>query len=120
MALIAALLLLLPLLLELIVAGFDRLQRPLGSGATALAVVELRSPKAQARSIAIAATAAVAVFGSVTIQGSHTNLQRGLDRLLWHVSGITDLWVVPREEQDLLSTTSFRGIGASTLEDCQV
>ena len=116
-ALIAALLLLLPALLDLVLAGFERLQRPFGSGATALAVVELRSPKTRNRSIAIAATAAVAVFGSVTIQGSHTNLQGGLDRVFHNVSGVTDLWIVPREEQDLLSTTSFQGLRASTLED---
>ena len=109
-ALIAALLLLLPALLGLVLAGFERLQRPFGSGATALAVVELRSPRTRNRSIAIAATAAVAVFGSVTIQGSHANLQSGLDRLFHNVSGVTDLWIVPREEQDLVATTSFQGL----------
>ena len=81
-ALIAALLLLLPRAARPVLAGFERLQRPFGSGATALAVVELRSPKTRNRSIAIAATGAVAVFGSVTIQGSHANLQSGLDRLV--------------------------------------
>jgi putative ABC transport system permease protein len=116
-ALIVALLLLLPLLLDAIVAGFDRLQRRLGIGSTALAVIELRSPETRARSLAIAATAAIAVFGSVTIQGSHTNLQRGLDRLFHGVSGITALWVVPREAQDLLSTTSFEGLPASTFSN---
>jgi putative ABC transport system permease protein len=114
-ALIVSLLLLLPLLLELIIAGFDRLQRRLGSGATEIAVIELRSPKTRTRSIAIAATAAVAVFASVTIEGSHINLQSGLDRLFHGINGVTDLWVVPREEQNLLSTTSFRGLHATSL-----
>jgi putative ABC transport system permease protein len=115
-ALIVALLLLLPLLLDLIVTGFDHLQRQLGSGATEIAVIELRSPKTRNRSIAIAATAAVAVFASVTIEGSHINLQNGLDRVFHGVSGITDLWVVPREEQNLLSTTSFHGVNAAGLK----
>jgi putative ABC transport system permease protein len=115
-ALIVALLLVLPMLLDLIVAGFDRLQRRFGRGATEIAIVELRSPKTRARSVAIAATAAVAVFASVTIAGSHNNLQNGLDRVFHGVSGVTDLWVVPREEQNLLSTTSFRGLPASSLQ----
>jgi putative ABC transport system permease protein len=114
-ALIVALLILLPLLLDLIVAGFDHLQRRLGIGATEIAVVELRSPKTRTRSIAIAATAAVAVFASVTIEGSHINLQNGLDRVFHGVSGIADLWIVPREEQNLLSTTSFSGLNATSL-----
>ncbi len=115
-ALIVALPFLLPLLINAVIAGFDRLQRPFGRGGTALAVVELRSPKTRVRSLAIAATAAVAVFGSVTIQGSHANLQNGLNRLFHDVSGVTDLWVVPQEEQDLLSTTSFQGRQTSPLE----
>ncbi len=114
-ALIASLLLLLPLLLDLIVAAFDHLQRRHGAGATEIAVIELRSPKTRTRSIAIAATAAVAVFSSVTIEGSHINLQRGLDRVFHGVSGTTDLWIVPREEQNLLSTTSFGALSAASL-----
>jgi putative ABC transport system permease protein len=113
--LILALLLLLPLLIDAIVAVFDRLQRPIGAGATEIAVVELQSPKTRLRSVAIAATGAIAVFGSVTIQGSHTNLQGGLDRLVHQLSVVTDLWVVPPGEQDLLVTTPFRGTAAPAL-----
>ena len=114
-ALIVALLLLLGPLLDVIVAGFDRLQRPLGIGATALAVVELRSPKTRARSIATAATAAVAVFGSVTIQGARANLQGGLDRAFEGVASITDLWVAPSGAQSLFATIPFPGVATSTL-----
>jgi putative ABC transport system permease protein len=114
-ALIVALLLLLPLLLDLIVAAFDRLQRHLGIGATEIAVIELRSLKTRTRSIAIAATAAVAVFGSVTIQGSRTNLQRGLDRSFHGISSVADLWVAPSGEQSLFTTTPFKGVTTSTL-----
>jgi putative ABC transport system permease protein len=115
--LIVALLLLLPALLDAIVLGFDRLQHGFGSGATALAVIELRSPKMRVRSIGIAATAAVAVFGSVTIQGSHTNLQNGLDRLVNQLSVVANVWVLPSGQQNLLATTPFQGVSASTLAD---
>jgi putative ABC transport system permease protein len=114
-ALIVSLLLILPLLLDVIVAGFERLQRLSGVGATEIAVIELHSPKTRARSIAIAATAAVAVFGSVTIQGSRTNLQNGLDRSFHGITSVADLWVAPSGEQSLFTTTPFQGIPTSML-----
>jgi putative ABC transport system permease protein len=113
--LIVALLLLLPLLLDVIVAGFERLQRLSGAGATQIAVIELRSSKTRTRSIAIAATAAVAVFGSVTIQGSRTNLEHGLNRSFHGITSVADLWVAPSGEQSLFTTTSFRSVATSTL-----
>ncbi len=114
-ALLAALLLLLPPLLDAILAAFEHVQRPLGLGATSLAVAELRSAGTRMPTLAIAATAAVAVFGSVTIQGSRTNLQGGLDRLFHDVSGVGDMWVAPGGEQNLLSTTAFSGVRQSSL-----
>ncbi len=113
--LILALFLLLPLLIDAIVWIFDRLQRPIGAGSTEIAVVELRSPKTRVRSVAIAATGAIAVFGSVTIQGSHTSLQGGLNRLFHGITSVTDLWVVPPGAQNLLATTPFPGGASSTL-----
>jgi putative ABC transport system permease protein len=113
--LVIALLLLLPLLLYAVVMIFDRLQSHFGSASTRVAIIELRSPKTRARSLAIAATGAVAVFASVTIQGSHTNLQRGLDRLVHQLSATTDLWVLPPGTQNLLATTPFQDTEASKL-----
>ena len=113
--LILALLLLLPMLIDGVVAVFDRLQRPIGAGSTEIAVIELQSPKTRVRSVAIAATGAIAVFGSVTIQGSHTNLQSGLNRLFHGITSITDIWVVPPGTQNLLATTPFSGAASSTL-----
>jgi putative ABC transport system permease protein len=113
--LILALLLLLPPLIDAIVAVFDRLQRPIGAGSTEIAVVELQSPKTRVRSVAIAATGAIAVFGSVTIQGSHTNLQGGLDRVVHQLSVVANLWVLPPGEQNLLVTAPFPGTAASSL-----
>jgi putative ABC transport system permease protein len=105
--LVIALLLLLPLLLDAIVAVFDRLQARFSSPSTRIAVIELRSPRTRARSLAIAATGAIAVFGSVAIQGAHTNLQRGLDRLAHDAAVAADFWVAPPGTQDLLATTPF-------------
>jgi putative ABC transport system permease protein len=114
-SLILALLLLLPLLLAAIVAVFDRFQLRFGLAATRIAVIELRSPKTRTRSLAIAATGAIAVFGGVTIQGAHANLQRGLDRLAADATGAGDLWIAPPGKQDLLATTPFRDAASAAL-----
>jgi putative ABC transport system permease protein len=113
--LVVALLLLLPLLLQVMIAVFDRLQTGFGSASTRIAVIELRSPNTRARSIAIAATGAIAVFGSVAIQGAHANLQRGLDRLVHQLSVAADLWVIPSGAQNLLATTPFQDGAAPRL-----
>jgi putative ABC transport system permease protein len=113
--LIFALLLLLPLALDAVLSAFDRIQRPFLLAWGRLAVIELRSSRSRSRSLAIAATGAVAVFGSVTIQGSHTNLQRGLDRLVHQLSTVADLWVILPGTQNLLATTPFPGTAATTL-----
>jgi len=113
--LVVALLLLLPLLLDACVAAFDRVQRRFGAASTRIAVIELRSPQTRARSLAIAATGAIAVFGSVAIQGAHANLQHGLDRLAHDAAAAADLWVVPPGTQDLLGTTPFRGSASAAL-----
>src|SRR5262249_7335515 len=88
--LIVGLLLLMPALLRTVFAAFDRLQRPLASGSARLAAVELQSSAAHTRSLAIAATGAIAVFAGVTIQGATANLQEGLDRLFGDVTSVAD------------------------------
>jgi putative ABC transport system permease protein len=103
--LVGALLLLLAPLLVGIVECFERLQRPLMSGVTRLAAIELRSPPTRPRSLAIAATGAIAVFAGVTIQGATANLQQGLDRLFRDVTSVADLWVTAPGTQNLLATT---------------
>jgi putative ABC transport system permease protein len=113
--LVVALLVLLPLLLDGVVVVFDRLQSRFGSASTRIAVIELRSPNTRARSIAIAATGAIAVFGSVAIQGAHANLQRGLDRLVHQLSAAADLWVIPSGSQNLLATSPFEATAAPAL-----
>ncbi len=113
--LVLALLLFLPLLLDTIIFAFDQLQRRVGGGGSQIAAVELRSPRTRARSIAIAATGAIAVFGSVSIQGAHSNLQRGLDQLVGQLSQTADMWVLPAGEGDLLATRPFVDNASSRL-----
>jgi putative ABC transport system permease protein len=106
-SLIAAMLLLLPVLLDALVAGFDRLQRGSVGVSPRLAIIELRSSSTRVRSAAIAATGAIAVFGSVAIEGARSDLQRGLNRVDVEVNLVTDLWVAPKGVANTLATTPF-------------
>lgn len=107
--LLCGLFLLLPGMTDLVSFAFNRLQRPIGGAATEIAAIELRSLKTRVRSIAVAATAATAVFASVTIQGSHANLQGGISRVVRQLSTVADLWVLPSGQQDLLATNPLNG-----------
>lgn len=114
-SLLGALLALLPTALAAMVAGFDRLRSIFTGVSPYLAVIELKSHSNRTRSLAVAATGAIAVFGSVAIQGAHSNLQQGLDRLVHQLSTAADLWVIPPGTQNLLGTTPFRAIDISAL-----
>jgi putative ABC transport system permease protein len=109
-----ALLLLLPPAIDSIGAVLARLVYALDSGSAQIAVIELRASNARTWSTAIAATGAVAVFGSTTIEGSRANLQGGFNRLVNQLSAAAGVWVVPRGEADLLMTTPFSGVPVST------
>ncbi len=114
-SLIVALLLLLPSLIHTAILAFDRLQRSIGGAASQLAVVELSSEASRARSLAIAATGAIAVFGSVAIQGAHANLQRGIDESTHAVNAFSKWWVAPSGSSNLLATTPFSSASARVL-----
>jgi putative ABC transport system permease protein len=113
--LIVALMCLLPMLFDMIIDGFERLQRPFNGASPLLAVTELRTPQTRIRSLAIAATGAIAVFGVVAIQGAQLNLQRGLDASSLAFDRSADLWVLPRGEADAFVTVPFKGISARRL-----
>jgi putative ABC transport system permease protein len=106
-SLVVALLALLAPLFDLVIGAFDRLQHPLRSAATRQALIELRNPATRTRSLAIAATGAIAVFGSVAIQGAHGNLQNGLDRTAKELNRVTDVWVSVTGSANTLGTTPF-------------
>ncbi|HYM55027.1 MAG TPA: FtsX-like permease family protein, partial [Solirubrobacteraceae bacterium] len=112
-SLTGALLLLLPGLLSGVLHVMERLTRDVKARAPFVALSELRST--WVRTVAIAATGAVAVFGSVAIQGAHADLQRGLDRSARDVSSPADVWVLSPGLSNLLATTPFRAGAAGTL-----
>ncbi len=104
--LVGAMLLLIPGLLvsalRLIDLGSRRLRSPL----LVVAVGELRATTT--RSIALAAIGALAVFGSVAVEGSHFDLQRGLDKDAHAFNHRADLWIAPSGPANELATISFR------------
>jgi putative ABC transport system permease protein len=113
--LVAALLLLLPIAFDAILAGFEVLQRPLYAASTRIAIVELRAPHNRMRSLAIAATGAVAVFGSVAIEGARSNLLRGLDASAGEIASNAAVWVSPQGAANTFTTIPFDGTEAHTL-----
>ncbi len=114
--LVVALLCLLPPALDGFLVLADRLPETIFAGANRLAVIQLRERGSRARSLAIAATGAIAVFGSVTIQGSHSNLQSGLDRLFGEVTSMGSVWVLPFAPHNLLATAPFHSTLLPTLK----
>jgi putative ABC transport system permease protein len=113
--LIVAMLCSLSFLFDGLVSAFDWIQRPFQAASTRLALSELRDPLTRVRSVAVAATGAIAVFGSVAISGAQHNLQRGLDRTAYEWNHGTDMWVSVRGSQNTLGTTAFPASLASKL-----
>jgi putative ABC transport system permease protein len=113
--LVLALVCLLPLLFDGLVALFACAQRPFNSAASVLAVVQLQTPQTRVRSLAIAVTAAVAVFGVVEFQGIQRNLTNGLDAAARALDSGAQVWVTPSGEANTLATTPFKDIYAHTL-----
>ena len=112
--LVAALLLVLPFVLGVALALVGRLARTITSPVGHVATMELRAGRA--RAVAIAATGAIAVFGSVAIQGAHGNLLAGLEGATRELNASTDVWVAPAGAYNLLDTTPFTTTGQAKLE----
>ena len=74
----------------------------------ALAVVELRATAT--RSVALASVAALAVYGSVAIQGARHDLTRGLNAAIAQYLETADIWVTTGE--NVFTTDSFLAQGA--------
>ncbi len=104
--LVGALLLELPIALGATLALTKRLARSITGAVAHVAPMELSA--ARARAVAITATGAIAVFGSVAIQGAHGDLLDGLERSASEVNAATDLWVSPAGTYNLLNTTPFK------------
>jgi putative ABC transport system permease protein len=112
--LVAALLLVLPFALGLTLALVGRLARLITGVVPHVATMELGA--AGARAVAIAATGAIAIFGSVAIQGAHGDLLHGLENAAQDMNASTDLWVSPAGSYNLLNTTPFAPVDRSRLE----
>ncbi|MBA3808521.1 MAG: ABC transporter permease [Solirubrobacterales bacterium] len=113
--LIAALVCLLPLLFDGLLRLFAFTSRFLGGVGASMAVDELRAPQTRVRSLAVAALAAVSVFGVVEFQGVATNLKRGLDASAHDLDSSADVWITPRGSSSLLSTVTFDPIDTAAL-----
>jgi putative ABC transport system permease protein len=114
LSLTAALLLLLPVLIDAVALGFGGLQGRVPGASPYLAVIELRARANRARSLAVAATGAIAVFGSVAIETAHGDLLEGLNRVASGLNATTGLWVSPAGSANSLATTPFDGSAATT------
>lgn len=102
-----ALVCLLPFVFDAVIWGFGAIQAHVGGAAGRLAHMQLRDPQSRVRSIAVATTGAVAVFGSVAILGAQHNLQSALSRTAREWNGIAALWVSPKGASNTLATTPF-------------
>jgi putative ABC transport system permease protein len=106
-ALTAAVLLLLPSLIRAVLGLVERITIDVKATAPFVAVNELRSPSTWTRTVAIAATGAIAVFGSVAIDGARQDLNRGIDVSARGIDSMADIWVVPTAESDAFATVPF-------------
>jgi putative ABC transport system permease protein len=111
LTLVIALLCGLPFVFDAALVSFARIQPILNRPSSRLALTHLSAPPTRLRSLAIIATAAVAVFGVVAIQGAQQNLQRGLDASARGIDSGADLWISPRGESNAFATSPFRDEG---------
>jgi len=100
-----AMLALVPALLAGMLVLVDRLIDGVRGSALPIAVMELRS--ALTRATALAATGALALFGTVAIQGAHRDLLHGLDVTAAAMLDTTDIWVTAAGDENILMTTPF-------------
>jgi putative ABC transport system permease protein len=110
---------LLPFLFKGIVLGFARAQRPFHSTATRLAVGELKDSMTSVRSLAVASTGALAVFGTVAVAGAQHNLQSGLNSASHEWNRAADIWVYPAGDDNSLATTPFPASVSSRIEQVE-
>jgi len=86
-----------------IAAPLERVSRSLRGSMLAIAVMELKATRM--RSVALACVGAVAVYGSVAIEGAHHDLVDGLDQNFGQYLETADLWVTTGGDD--LTTNAF-------------
>jgi putative ABC transport system permease protein len=97
---------LVPAALAGMIALVDRMIDGVRGSSLPVAVMELRG--SLTRATALAATGALAVFGTVAIQGAHRDLLHGLDVTAASMLGTTDVWVTAAGDENILMTTPFK------------
>lgn len=107
-SLMLGLLLVMPAVFGGVVSLINRAQRSVMGVSSRIAIIEIMSSTTRSRSLAIAATGAIAVFGCVAIEGARSDLSTGLSRAASDVSLGTDLWVSPMGSATTLATTPFK------------
>ncbi len=112
--LLVALLLVLPIALSATLAVTKRVAAAMTSVVPHVAVMELRA--ARARAVAITATGAIAVFGSVAIAGAHGDLLHGLENTSRDLTAGSDVWVAPAGAYNVLATAPFTPANRAKLE----
>jgi putative ABC transport system permease protein len=112
--LVGALLLMLPFALRVTLTVLGRLASLRTGVVPHVAAMELSA--AGARAVAIAATGAIAIFGSVAIQGAHGDLLAGLEDASRDTNAFTDIWVSPTGSYDLMNTAPFAPVDRAKLE----
>lgn len=103
----AGMLALLPAILRLCVVAVDRATGSLRTVVPYVATTDLRDRSTRVRAIAVTATGAIAVFSSVSLQGSRADLQRGLDQASHDHAAFAPVWAVPPGRANLLATSPF-------------
>jgi putative ABC transport system permease protein len=115
-----ALVLVLPSAFALLVALCERISRSKPLALLALAATDLRGTRT--RSVALAATVALALFGTIAIEGAHRDLLRGLDDGAHDLTATADLWISARAPENTLATMPFdaRPVAEQLAEDPRV
>lgn len=78
-----------------------------------LSVAVIETEATVTRSVALAGVAALAIYGSVAIEGARSDLIHGLDTATVQFFGTADLWITPGTND--LTTTSFGADDLSAL-----
>jgi putative ABC transport system permease protein len=114
--LVVALVLLLPVILAVTIAGIEWCNRRRGTVASVeLALQQLRARRWRARTLAIVTTGAVAVFGATALEGGRANLVDGLVDVVHGLANVSAVWVAPRGAGDVYGTASFSPDAADQL-----
>jgi putative ABC transport system permease protein len=102
-----ALVLVLPTTFNLVLKLLSPISNRSRLGLLSIAASDLRA--SPTRSVALAATAALALFGTVAIEGAHRDLLRGLNDGAYELTRTADLWVTAAAPENTLATMPFTG-----------